>query len=263
MYCTMFNCTNFNKLQYLEGRVVMIKYKLKIIDVIDEGNDSKTYLFEKPEDFSWEEGSHAHIGLSGFDQGEKPNKNWVRHMSIMTLPDEGKIGFTTRAKRNLSEFKTKLFSASIGDDVTFFKFGSRMSLMRSEKTIVLLSMGVGIATMRPLIKAYLNDKSNIPKVISLNIDSSSEFVYQNELDQLTDANYMNHWIKSRTNYYETLQQLAGSENAIYYIVGSDLFIQENIRCLKSANVDKDSIVIDKKEEMQSMFFDNDDLFAFI
>jgi len=241
----------------------MIKYMLKIIDVIDEGNQSKTYLFEKPEDFLWEEGSHAHIGLSGFDQGEKPNKNWVRHMSIMTLPDEGKIGFTTRAKSNPSEFKLRLLSSSVGDDITFFKLGSRMSLRRSGKTIVLLSMGVGIATMRPLIKAYLNDKSNIPSVISLNVDSSSEFVYRKELDQLTNDNYKNFWIESRNNYYEALQQLTNSENAIYYIVGSDMFIQENIRCLKLANVDKENIVIDKKEEMQSMFFENDDLFAFI
>ena len=241
----------------------MIKYKLKIIDVIDEGNESKTYLFEKPEDFSWEEGSHAHIGLSGFDQGEKPNKNWVRHMSIMTLPDEGKIGFTTRAKPNPSEFKHRLFSSRIGDDITFFKLGSRMGLRRSGKTIVLLSMGVGIATMRPLIRAFINDKSNIAKVISLNVDSSSEFVYQKELEQLTGDHYKNYWIKSRSNYYKILQQITTSEEAIYYIVGSDWFIQENIRCLKSANVDKRNIVIDKKEEMQSMFFDNDDLFAFI
>ncbi|MGB4587644.1 MAG: hypothetical protein WBI17_00215 [Clostridiaceae bacterium] len=241
----------------------MIKYKLKIIDVIDEGNESKTYLFEKPEDFSWEEGSHAHIGLQGFDVGEKPNKSWVRHMSIMTLPDEGKIGFTTRAKRNPSEFKRMLYSSSIGDDITFFKLGSRMGLRRTDKTIVLLSMGVGIATMRPLIRAFKNDKSNIPSLISLNIDSSSDFIYQNELDELTDENYKNYWIKSRTSYYETLQQLANSENAIYYVVGSDMFIQDNIRYLKSANVNKKDIVIDKKEEMQSMFFDNDDLFAFI
>lgn len=242
---------------------MMIKYNLKIIDVIDEGNESKTYLFEKPEDFTWEEGSHVHIGLAGFDQGEKPNKNWVRHMSIMTLPDEGKIGFTTRAKRNPSEFKQRLFSSSIGDDITFFKLGSRLGLRRTGKAIVLLSMGVGIATMRPLIKAFLNDDSNIPSVISLNIDSSSEFVYRKELDQLTDENYKNYWMNSRTSYYETLQQLANSENAIYYIVGSDLFLQENIKCLKSANVDKENIVIDKKAEMQSMFFNNDDLFAFI
>lgn len=241
----------------------MIKYNLKIIDVINEGNESKTYLFEKPEEFTWEEGSHAHIGLAGFDQGEKPNKNWVRHMSIMTLPDEGKIGFTTRAKRNPSEFKQKLLSSSIGDDITFFKLGSRMSLRRTGKTIVLLSMGVGLATMRPLIRAYKNDKSNISSVISLNIDSSSEFVYRKELDLLTDENYKNYWVKSRRSYYETLQKSAILENAIYYIVGSDMFIQENIRYLKSANVDKENIVIDKKEEMQSMFFDNEELFAFI
>jgi len=241
----------------------MIKYKLKIIDVIDEGNESKTYLFEKPEDFSWEEGSHAHIGLSGFDLGEKPNKNWVRHMSIMTLPDEGKIGFTTRVKHNPSEFKRKLFSSSIGDDITFFKLGSRMSLRRTGKTIVLLSMGVGIATMRPLIRAYIKDKSDIPSVISLNIDSSSDFVYQKELDRFNDNHYKNYWIKSRTTFYKTLQLLTNSADAIYYIVGSDSFIQENIKYLKSANVNKENIVIDKKEEMQSMFFDNDELFAFI
>lgn len=74
-----------------------------------------------------------------------------------------------------------VFSSGIGDDITFFKLGSRMGLRRSDTPIVLLSMGVGVMTMRPLIRAYKNDKSSIPSLISLNIDSAGDFVYRKEL----------------------------------------------------------------------------------
>lgn len=73
-----------------------MKNKVKIIDIINEGKDVKTYLLEKPDDITWEEGSHFHIAMLGFDEGDKPNKSLVRHMSIMTLPEENKLGFTTR-----------------------------------------------------------------------------------------------------------------------------------------------------------------------
>ena len=74
-----------------------MKYKLKIIDINEEAQGTKTYYFEKPEGFFWEAGANIHVGLVGFDQGEKPNKEWVRHMSIITLPEENRIGITTKA----------------------------------------------------------------------------------------------------------------------------------------------------------------------
>jgi ferredoxin-NADP reductase len=232
-----------------------MKHKVKIIDIIDEAKGTKTYLLEKPENYTWVEGSHTHIGLVGFDEGEKPNKDLVRHMSIMTLPTEEKIGFTTRAQENPSEFKYKLSQLSVGDEVVIFKLGSRMELRRCNRPIVLLSMGVGIATMRPLILAYINDLSNIPSLFHVNVDASGD-IYRNELDKYENEQYKNYWLDSRINFYETLNQLTETQNAIYYIVGNDLFIKDIIQKLRARNVDDVDIILDKKPDIIDNYFEN-------
>lgn len=233
----------------------MIRYRLKIIDIVDEAKGTKTFYFEKPEEFSWEEGSHTHIGLVGFDEGEKPNKNWVRHMSIMTLPSENKVGITTRMAGN-SEFKLKLAQLNVGDEVILFKLGARMTLKRCNKPIVLLSMGVGSATMRPIVLAYINDRSGIPGVVNVNVDASGDFLFRDELDRLADARYANYWLNSRKAFYEKLEELAGTENAIYYVVGSDGFIKDVVQKLMARHISGEDIVIDKKDEVRHEFMCN-------
>lgn len=232
----------------------MIIYKLKIADIIDEAKGTKTYFFDKPENFTWEEGSHTHIGLVGFDEGEQPNKSLVRHLSIMTLPDENKIGFTTRVPGSSSEFKNKLSKLTIGDEVSLFKLGSRMSLKRCKRPVILLSMGVAIVTMRPVILTYINDKSDIPSLINVNVESSGEFIFKDELDMLVNDSYKNYWLDSRLDFYEILQQLTELENAIYYIVGSDVFVKDIIQRLRARNVIDTDIIIDKKEEILHEYF---------
>lgn len=233
----------------------MIKYKLKIIDIIEEAKGTKTYLLVKPEEFKWDEGSHTHIGIVGFDEGEKPNKSLVRHMSIMSLPNEKTVGITTRVPGSSSEFKNKLSELNTGDELIIFKVGSRMSLRRSNRPIILLSMGVGIATMRPLILSFLNDKADIPFLVNANVDSSGEFVYKDELDKLTNDCYKNYWIDSRMDFYETLNKLVETKNAIYYVIGSDLFIKDMIQRLRSKNVSDSDIILDKKDEKVIEFFE--------
>lgn len=232
----------------------MIKYTLKIIDIIEEAKGTKTYLLEKPEEFNWDEGSHTHIGLLGFDEGEKPNKNLVRHMSIMSSPDEKTVGITTRVPGSSSEFKNKLSVLNKGDEVVIFKVGSRMSLRRCNRPIILLSMGVGIATMRPLIRSFVNDKSDIPFLVNMNVDSSGEFVYKNELEKLTNDCYKNYWIEARGDFYETLSQIAETKNAIFYVIGSDVFIKDMIQQLRANNVNDSDIILDKKDEKVIEFF---------
>ncbi|AJG99018.1 FAD-dependent oxidoreductase [Clostridium beijerinckii] len=234
----------------------MEKYTLKIIDIIDETDNTKTYFFEKPKNLTWEPGSHTHIGHIGFDIGDQPTKEWVRHMSITTLPAENKIAITTRVPGSKSEFKNKLSELKIGDEVVFFKIGSRMGLRRINKPIILISMGVGIATMRPLILSFINDKTNIPYLSNINIDSSDKFVFRNQLDKLADENYKNYWINSRKEFYEILSQSMKSEDAMYYVVGSDAFIKDIIQRLRANNVKIDDIVIDRKDERKQEFLED-------
>ena len=224
-----------------------MKYKLKIIDIIEETEGTKTYFFERPEDFQWEPGANIHVGLVGFDQGEKPNKEWVRHMSIITLPRENRIGITTRVPGSSSEFKKKLEKLKIGDELIIFKLGARMTLRRSGKPVLLISMGVGLSAMRSLILSYIDNREGIPNVININVDSSS-FIYKNELDKITDERYSNYWLSSRQAFYEILKNASNIEDGVYYVVGSDTFITEVVGLLKENKIKRENIIIDKKQE---------------
>lgn len=232
----------------------MIKHRLKIIDIVNEGNDTKTFYLEKPNDFNWEEGSHTHIALNNYEVEEVVNKSLVRHMSIMTLAQENKIGFTTRFPLQKSEYKTLLSDYQIGDEINLFKIGSRMKLKRENKRIVLLSMGVGIATMRPLILAYHQDQTGIPELVHINVDSSTS-IYKNEIESCLSDQFINYWTNSRVEYFQKLTEIINQTNTLYYIVGSDTFLRTNIQKLKSTGVNVEDIVIDKKDGMLNLYYD--------
>lgn len=231
----------------------MVKHTLKIIEIVDEGIDTKTFYLEKPEDFNWEEGSHTHIALNGYDTNEVPNKSLVRHMSIMTLAHENRIGFTTRFPSQKSEYKTLLSTYDVGDQLNIFKLGSRMSLRRENRPIVLLSMGVGIATMRPLILSYIQNKQGIDGLTHINVDPHPT-IYRNDIESIQDGTFINIWAKTRVEYYQKLNELLRNDS-IYYIVGSDTFLRSNIQKLKSIGVKIEDIMIDKKEGILRLYYE--------
>ncbi len=236
----------------------MEKYKLKVIDIVEEASGIKTYHFEKPADLTWLEGGHTHIGHVGFDEGDLPNKALVRHMSITTLPSENKLGITTKVPGSDSLFKQKLTELKIGDEAIFFKLGSRMYLRRANRPLIFLSMGVGIAAFRPAILAYHKDTSNIASIKNVNVNSSGEFLYRSELEAYADDTYINYWVQSRREFIDLLSELSHEENAIYYIVGSDEFLKDNIKLLLQSGVRKEDILLDKKEEKLKDYFDLDE-----
>lgn len=232
----------------------MKKYELIIEDIIDEGNGVNTFVLSAPNDFTWEEGSCMHVGLPGFDSNPQlPNKSLVHHMSIASLFYENKILFTTRFLENPSLFKEKLKTMNIGDTIKIFKISSHMKLRREDKNLILISMGLGMATIRPLLKAYLDDKSNIKSIKNLNINSSEKFVYKKEFDQIIDNDIQHYWYNNRKDFYNKLNDLTNDTDNIYYIVGTDKFLYDVINFLREKNVTDNSIVIDKKEEKRIEF----------
>ena len=232
----------------------MVKHKLKIIEIIDEGIDTKTYYLEKPEDFNWEEGSHTHIALNGYDTENPPNKSLVRHMSIMTLAQEIKIGFNNLFSQQKSEDKTLLSNYKVVDELSIYKLNSRMSLRRENRPIVLLSMGVGIATMRPLILSYIQNKEGIERLIHINVDANPS-IYKNDIESIQNDSFIHIWAKTRVEYYQQLTEVFKQGNSIYYIVGSDAFLRSNIQKLKSVGVRMEDIMIDKKMGILQLYYE--------
>lgn len=223
--------------------------KLKIKEIIKDFADVRTYVLEKPLDFTWDEGSCTHVGLEGFrpkNDGDKPNKELVHHYSIINTPEENKVSFTTRFFENPSVFKKELLNYSVGDEVTLFKTHSRMQLKRKNKKINLISMGIGIATYRSVILKYLENIKDIPNLTNLNISRNGDFLFREELDKYENEYYTNIWTQSREDFYSHLEEMTKNSDSYFYIVGSDLFILDVVKYLVENKISVNNLVLDKK-----------------
>ena len=228
-------------------------YWTKINKIIEETPEVKTYLLDCPQDFTWEEGSHTHFALEGFNAGDKPNRGLIRHMSISTLPHENSIGITTRIKEQCSEFKTILRNLEIGNEVAIFKTHSNVPLKREDKNVYLLSSGVGLATFRPLVLDYFERADNVNQIYSLNIDSSKNFLFTNIFESAPDMKFTSQFVDNRKDYYEAVKNLAGDKDELFYVVGSDEFLVQNIEVLREQGIQPEQIILDKHEHKMPEF----------
>ena len=229
-------------------------YWTKINKIIEETSEVKTFLLDLPEGFTWEEGAHTHLALEGFNAGDQPNKSLVRHMSISTLPNEQNVGITTRIRELCSEFKSILRNLKVGDKVALFKIHSNVPLKREDKNIYLLSSGVGLATFRPLVLTYLERPDNINRIHSLNIDSTKNFLFTDVFESAPDKNFTSQYVDNRKDYYEEVKKLATDQDGLFYVVGSDEFIMQNIDVLREQGIKPEQIVLDKRERQLPNFF---------
>lgn len=229
-------------------------YWTKINKIIDETPEVKTFLLDLPEDFTWEEGAHTHLALEGFNAGDQPNKSLVRHMSISTLPNEQNVGITTRIRELCSEFKSILRNLEVGDKVALFKIHSNVPLKRQNRNIYLLSSGVGLATFRPLVLSYLELPDNISRIHSLNIDSTKDYLFTDIFKSAPVKNFTSQYVDNRKDYYEEVKKLAADRDGLFYVVGSDEFIMQNIDVLREQGIKPVQIVLDKRERQLPNFF---------
>ncbi|MCM3238838.1 dihydropteridine reductase [Heyndrickxia oleronia] len=232
-------------------------YWTKINKIIEETPEVKTYLLDCPEDFTWEEGSHTHFALEGFNAGDKPNRSLIRHMSISTLPHENAIGITTRIREKCSEFKSILRNLEVGNEVAIFKTHSNVPLKREDKNVYLLSSGVGLATFRPLVLEYFERADNVNQIHSLNIDSSKNFLFTNIFKSEPDKKFTAQFVDNRKDYYEEVKNLAADKDAIFYVVGSDEFLEQNIEVLREQGIKPEQIMLDKREKELPKFLSFD------
>ncbi|MEK3982928.1 dihydropteridine reductase [Paenibacillus sp. FSL K6-3166] len=232
-------------------------YWTKINKIIEETPEVKTYLLDCPKDFTWEEGSHTHFALEGFNAGDKPNRGLIRHMSISTLPHEKSIGITTRIREQCSEFKTILRTLKVGNEVAIFKTHSNLPLKREDKNVYLLSSGVGLATFRPLVLDYFERADNVNQIHSLNIDSSKNFLFTNIFESIPDKKFTSQFVDNRKDYYEEVKNLATDKDGLFYIVGSDEFLVQNIEVLREQGIKPDQIMLDKREQQLPEFLSFD------
>lgn len=227
-------------------------YKIRLKEVIDLDEKTRSYNFEKPEDLTWSEGAHTHLAHESFLLEGVMDKSMIRHMSIYTMPEEGYIGVTTRIPELHSDYKEFLKDMIPGAEMFVFKTQNHMPLRREDKNVVLISMGVGISTMRPYIKSYIENSSGIKSMTNINVDRGN-YIYADELNAIEHVSFENAYVPSRKDLFEKIDAEIHLSESLYYIVGSDKFLGEVIAHLLKRGVYKGDIMIDKHEEKREAY----------
>jgi NAD(P)H-flavin reductase len=124
-------------------------------------------------------------------------------------------------------------------------------LHRDGKPGLMLSDGIGIEHMRPLIIEFMRDFNDVNKVVQINF-SDKMFMFKDEMDRLDEENlrFSSFFVDSREAFYEKLNgemkkimfQTGRIPNV--YIAGRDEFKQEMMMSLEQAGFDKDSIIVE-------------------
>lgn len=221
--------------------------------VIDESPTVKTFVFECPSDYDWEEGAHIHLAFEGFNAGEKPDRSLIRHMSISTTNDEKDIGITTRINENPSIFKRTLNEMPIGGKAAIFKTHTNVPLKRENKKIYMLSAGAGLATLRPLALKFLQDQSNVNSIHSLNVDSTGHYLFTDIFNNEEVEKISSQFVDNRDDYYIEADKLMSDKEGLFYVVGSDEFLKQNIEILLKNGIPKDQVILDKHPGQRETF----------
>ncbi|MDD7045210.1 MAG: hypothetical protein PUI05_07165 [Peptoniphilaceae bacterium] len=223
------------------------KYKVKILDIIDEIPNVKTFKLEKPDGVDFREGASFRLEIP------REGKSLTHDFSINSLPSDDYISFTTKFSVRKSEFKKELLSKTIGDELLVSNIESHMGLRYEDRPIVLISMGVGVTTMLPLIRTYLNDKGNIPQVKSYTIALEGKRVFEDKLASIEDKEFSQAWLSGRKEFFDSLNEII-LPNCIVYLVGSNEFLLDTIVKLRELGLSDDDIMIDMADKKKKVMF---------
>lgn len=219
---------------------------LKVTEIIRESPDTFTFKFKALDNIKWKPGSHTHFMSSNLRKGNKLNIRLMRKLSIMTHPSENEIGFTTRIRNNSSEFKKSLYNLKINDEIRCFKPVNNFKDLNFNKPIVLISMGVGIATFRPIVLEYLANSTTNSFITNINIDRVDSFIYDKEFKNFPNNIVKNCFVKNRDDLYKEIKATFSNKKNIYYIVGSTDFNKAISKYLLNNQISKNSILLDKR-----------------
>jgi len=218
-------------------------YVITMKEMIRETEDVYTYRFIKP-DITWEEGTNIHLAFDDFLDYEP--KKFVRHFSVMNLPSESYIAFTTRLSD--SAYKNRLKLLKPGDQMILYKLGQRMPMRYENRPLVLISMGVGIAAMKPMMETYALNPEGIESLTNITI-SKDERIFEDHLEGLKGVSH--HYTNNRNDFYSRINE-SYNHNNIYYVVGSDQFLEDTIQLLKNKGHNYLDIEIDKKQNKKDV-----------
>jgi len=229
------------------------EYKLKIIKIIDECPEVKTFRVEIPEgnDISYKPGQFFMVRF-------EDSKVFHRAYSISSSPTQK--DFMEITMDLVGEFTTKLFKSKVGDNLIFKgPYGRFYFTEEMKNNLVLIGGGLGITPLRSIIR-YCTDKKLQNKINLLySVKTPEDIVYKDEIDEFNELNFnfdcivtvtrpkpKDNWNKRTGRIDKELlkQNIKEISNTLFFICGSLEFTKNIISMIEELGIKKEQIKTD-------------------
>ncbi|MDT9027500.1 FAD-dependent oxidoreductase [Rossellomorea yichunensis] len=216
------------------------KNNIKLREKIQEDNHIFTFIFEKSDQLNWKAGQHGVFSIAH----RKVNKP-TRPFSIASAASEDKIQISMQITNNPSEFKQAMLELEPGMEICMRGPIGPMYIDSPQKPTLFIAGGLGITPFRAIIKDLTSQNHNEPIYTLFYIDSSENFLYSNELDELAIKHpsiNVQYYQKRNSLYNDISTYITSNGNkGYYYAAGTQTMVASISNFLKSKNVKKGNI----------------------
>ena len=217
-------------------------YDLSLIERNNVAENTIELIFTKPNDYFFKIGQYTFLNV-----GDNPNgKTFSRALSIASHPDENILRFVMRISD--SKFKKRCLEMKYGDNATITQSTGSFGFKFSNKEIVFLISGIGIAPIIPMLMEL--EKINYQGKVSLFYSNRTlaKTTYNEKLQNFNIKNYNYNpvftGIQPRINIDLLKEKLDDIYNAHYYIIGTSDFIKTMKTLLEENHIDKNHYLVD-------------------
>jgi len=227
--------------------------KLKIISIIDEALDTKTYRMEIPDGVNLDY-FPGQFFMVKFDD----NLKLQRAYSVASSPEQK--NYIEITMNLVGEFTKKLWKLKVNDFLIFKgPYGKFYFNDEVKNDVVLIGGGLGVTPLMSLIR-YCNDKK-LPNKVNLiySVKTPADIVYNDELKQIKEQyknfNYTititrplpeQNWTgkTGRIDLELIKQNIDNVKNTYFYLCGPLEFVKSSIAMLESLGATKEQIKTD-------------------
>jgi len=228
------------------------EHKLKLIEIIDETPDVKTFRVKVPE------GTKINFFPGQFFMVRFDGPRFQRAYSIASSPTQK--NYIDITMNLVGEFTKKLWESKVKDFLLFKgPFGKFYFNEEMKNNLVLIGGGLGITPLMSIIR-YCNDKKLQNKINFIySVKTPEEIVYNEELKKIKQENSNFDYIVTITrplpeyNWNGTTgridsdllkENIDNVENSLYYLCGPLEFVKSSIAMLESLGAKKEQIKTD-------------------
>ena len=217
-------------------------YDLSLIERNNVAENTIELIFTKPNDYFFKIGQYTFLNV-----GDNANvKTFSRALSIASHPYENILRFVMRISD--SEFKKRCLEMKNGDNATITRATGNFGFKFSDKEIVFLISGIGIAPIVPMLMEL--EKINYQGKVSLFYSNRTlaKTTYHERLQNFNIKNYNYNpvftGIQPRINIDLLKDKLDDIYNSNYYIIGTSEFIKTMKSLLEENHIDKKNYLVD-------------------